>query len=345
MTPPDRTRPARGTSPRVVVMGGGTGIGACLRGLKRLPVDLTAIVTVADDGGSSGRLRKDFAVPPPGDVRNCLVALSEGDPVLARLFDYRFPDSLLKGHSFGNLFLVVLTNLLGSFTAAVDVARDVLSVRGRVLPSTDARVVLVATHPDGTKSTGEQRISSCGRPITALALRPEPPPVAPEIRRCLVEADLVVIGPGSLFTSLVPNLLVPGVTDALAACRGRVILVANIMTEPGETAGMSLEDHVRVLKDVGGLSRLDLILASSTGIDPAAAARYRETGAEILVASPRRGSLRRTPVDVMDLSMVDETGRIRHDPEKLAAAVSGLLWKTKGAPGGRQSLRRRHHRQ
>lgn len=311
--------------PRVLVMGGGTGISACLEGIKDHPCDITAIVTVADDGGSSGRLRKDYHMLPPGDIRNCLVALSGGDPLLAKLFNYRFPDSILRGHSFGNLLLAVLTNLTGDFRAAVNRAGHLLSVRGRVLPSTDTRVVLVAIHPDGTRSTGEQCISRCRKPIIGMQLRPEPPPVSAEIRDLIEAADLVVIGPGSLFTSLIPNLLIPGMTDAIARTRGRVILVANLMTQPGETDGFTIEDHVRILRTVGGLSRLDLVLCSTTPIPEEIAARYRAAGAA-LIGVPSGGCLvDGVRAEVADLSIITGEERVRHDPARLAEVLRGLV--------------------
>ncbi len=318
----DGAAPARS---KVVVIGGGTGISECLRGLRRLDIDLTAIVTVADDGGSSGRLRKDFHVPPPGDIRNCLVAMSEGDPLVAKLFSYRFPDSVLKGHSFGNLCLVVLTNLLGSFTAAVAKAGEILQVRGRVLPSTDVRVVLVASHPDGTKSTGEQCISRCGKPIVGMELRPKPPPVNPEIRDRIAEADLVVIGPGSLFSGLIPNLLVQGMAEALKSAKGTVLVVGNLMTQPGETDGFTLEDHLRVLGEVGGLQRIDAIVVNGTPIPIEIADRYKHAGAELLRVPVRSRNLLSVPVRVEDLAVVTEDGLVRHDPAKLADAMADIL--------------------
>ena len=207
------------TNRKVVVFGGGTGISAALEGIKESGSEVTAIVTVADDGGSSGRLRKDYHMLPPGDIRNCLVALSDGDPLLGELFNYRFEDSILKGHSFGNLFLAVLTRLTGDFRAAVDRARGLRGVTNRVIPSTSTRVVLVARHPDGTRSTGEQCISRGGKPISGMELKPQPPSISDEIKGVIAEADLLVLGPGSLFTSLVPNLLVPGMPEALAEAR------------------------------------------------------------------------------------------------------------------------------
>lgn len=305
-------------------MGGGTGISSCLEGIKHHPCDVTAIVTVADDGGSSGRLRKDYHMLPPGDIRNCLVALSMGDPLLGQLFSYRFSDSILRGHSFGNLLLAVLTSLTGEFRTAVERASRLLSVRGRVIPSTDTRVVLVATHPDGTRSTGEQCISKCKKPITGMQLRPEPPAVSEEIRSVILAADLIVVGPGSLFTSLIPNLLVPGMNDTIAESKARVVLVSNLMTQPGETDGFDLADHVRVLRDVGGLKRLESVLVSSTPVPTEVAERYKSAGAKLLFSSASSKSISDCTLVSADMSTITAEGRLRHDPAKLSMELSRL---------------------
>ena len=282
---------ALGQLTKIAVIGGGTGISPCLSGIKHLTTSITAIVTVADDGGSSGRLRKDYDMLPPGDIRNCLVALSSAEPLLTDLFSYRFDDELLRGHSFGNLFLAVLTKLTGDFRQAIERARMILDVRGVVIPSTTERVVLVAEHDDGTKSTGEQRISTSQKPIRALSLRPTPKPVSQEIRSAIEDADLVVIGPGSLFTSIIPNLLVPGMPDAIAKSRGKVVLVANLVTQPGETDGFDLERHVNALHDLGGLRRIDFILVHDGPIPADVEERYRSSGAEVLRAPQGAASL------------------------------------------------------
>jgi uncharacterized cofD-like protein len=314
-----------GSSPlRVVVLGGGTGISPCLSGIKPLTDDITAIVTVADDGGSSGRLRKDYDMLPPGDIRNCLVALSAAEPLLADLFSYRFEDSLLRGHAFGNLFLAVLTRLTGDFRQAIERARQILNVKGRVLPSTERRVVLVATHPDGAKSTGEQRISRVRRPIVGLALRPEPPPVSEEIRAAVAAADLVVLGPGSLFTSILPNLLVPGLSDCIASSRARVVLAANLATQPGETDGFDLERHLTALRTIGGLKRIDRVLVHEGAIEPETAARYLKSGAELL-RPPRGGEILGVPVLRADVAHETADGKLRHHGPRLAAALRAAL--------------------
>lgn len=286
---------------------------------------MTAIVTVADDGGSSGRLRKDYHMLPPGDIRNCLVALSEGDPLLSQLFDYRFEDSILKGHSFGNLFLAVLTRLTGDFRAAVDRARGLLGVTSRVIPSTSTRVVLVAEHPDGTRSTGEQCISRGGKSIVGMELKPQPPHVSEEIREVIAAADLIVIGPGSLFTSLVPNLLVPGMTEALAAARAPVVLVANLVTQPGETDDFTLADHVRAIRDVGGLARLDRLIVNVEHVSSEVRERYLETGADLIAVADGLDSIEGVPVLAANLVTLTDDGVLRHDATRLAETLQGVL--------------------
>jgi uncharacterized cofD-like protein len=317
---------------RVVVVGGGTGISSVLKGLKRAPVALTAIVTVGDDGGSSGRLRKDYRMSPPGDIRNCLVAMSEADPLVEKLLEYRFEDAILKGHSFGNLLLVVLTQLEGDFRKAIDWAADFLQVRGRVIPSTDCRVVLVASHPDGTRTTGEQRISACGKPITRMALLPAPPQISKEIVQEIVGADLVVLGPGSLYTSIIPNLLVPGFSKALSDCRGRIALVSNLMTQPGETDDHTLSDHLRALIEVGGLERLDLLLVDNSEVDLGVHQRYTEAGAALLSnQTPKSETFPGLRLVTGPIAELTPGGHWRHRPAALADALLKILAQEEGA--------------
>ena len=317
---------SREESPRrkVVVLGGGTGIFPCLEGLKNSNCDVTAVVTVADDGGSSGRLRKDYHIHPPGDIRNCLVALSHADPLLRELISYRFEDSMLKGHSFGNLLIAVLTRLTGDFRRAIEETRRILGVEGRVIPSTATRVVLVAAHPDGTKSTGEQSISRSGKPIVGMELRPEPPPVSEEIEAAIAEADLVVVGPGSLYTSIVPNLLVPGMARALYRTKALVTLAANLMSQPGESDALDLGVHIRTLFDIGGLRRLDVALVNSDPVPEEVLFRYQKTGAEPVVAREAGEWLRGAELVRAPLLSLCENGKVRHDGKRLCEVLLQL---------------------
>src|SRR5215212_3530685 len=238
----------RERGPKIVTIGGGTGLSTMLRGLKRYSANITAIVTVADDGGSSGRLRRDLGVLPPGDFRNCIVALAEAEPLMDQLFQYRFREgSDLEGHSFGNLFIVAMSGITGNFEEAIREASRVLAVRGQILPSTLANVTLFAELSDEALVEGESKISEATIPIKRVYLQPERPAAYPEAVRAILEADLVVIGPGSLYTSILPNLLVDGIAKALMATDAFTVYVCNVATQPGETDGFRMGDHVKTL--------------------------------------------------------------------------------------------------
>jgi uncharacterized cofD-like protein len=245
---------------KVVAIGGGTGLATLLRGLKSfVPLrsdrptgkpyisNLTAVVTVTDDGGSSGRLRKDLGVLPPGDIRNCMIALSEDEQLLARLFQYRFTSGELEGHNFGNLFLTALSSITGDFAEAVKLSSGILKARGEIVPSTTSNVQLDAILDDGSRVRGETSISASRRRIVRIKLVPANARPLPQTLRALAEADLITIGPGSLFTSLVPNLLVNGIPEAIAASKGLKAYVGNLMTQANESLGMTASDHIRVL--------------------------------------------------------------------------------------------------
>src|SRR5579885_1776971 len=245
------------TSPlRVVAIGGGTGLSALLHGLKRFArpfdsspaLDITAIVTVTDDGGSSGRLRRDFDVLPPGDIRNCMVALSEDEALLSRLFQYRFSNGRgLKGHSFGNLFLTALNHLTGDFAEAVKLSSEVLASKGHIYPSTAANVTLEARLESGRTVRGESRISRTRGRIESVRLRPRRCRPLPETLAAIAQADLITLGPGSLFTSVVPNLLVEGIPEAIRNSPALKAYFVNLMWQPGETTGFNASDHVKAI--------------------------------------------------------------------------------------------------
>jgi uncharacterized cofD-like protein len=243
---PSRSRPLR-----IVSIGGGNGLSTLLRGLKRYvkagegSIEVTAVVTVTDDGGSSGRLRRDFDVLPPGDIRNCMVALSEDETLLSRLFQYRFSSGRgLKGHSFGNLFLTAMTHLTGDFGQAVKLSAEVLAVVGRIYPSTASNVVLEATLANGSKLAGETRISHSKSRIEKIELRPRKPKPLSETLDAIAQADLITLGPGSLFTSVIPNLLVDGIPRAIASSPAIKAYFVNLMSQPGETNNFRASDHV-----------------------------------------------------------------------------------------------------
>jgi len=235
------------SGPRVVAIGGGTGLSVVLAGLRNRAGHITAVVSMADDGGSSGKLRQELGLQPPGDLRKCLIALADEEPQMQELLDYRFPENELGGHNFGNLFLTVLARIRGDFGAGVREANRILSVRGQVLPSTLDRVFLVAEHEDGTKTTGQALIAKTEKRIKRLELKPTPEPVAADIKRAIEEADLIVLGPGSLYTSVLPNLMIEGLSEALAKSKAKKVFVCNIMTYEGETRGFDLPDFLNAI--------------------------------------------------------------------------------------------------
>jgi uncharacterized cofD-like protein len=340
---------------RIVSIGGGNGLATLLRGLKRRaqadgPLEITAVVTVTDDGGSSGRLRRDFDVLPPGDIRNCMVALSQDEALLARLFDYRFASGRgLKGHSFGNLFLTAMTRLTGDFFQAVRLSSEVLAVEGRIYPSTASDVALEATLSDGRRIAGETCIGRSPGVIERIHLRPRRVKPLAGTLDAIAQADLITIGPGSLYTSIVPNLLVDGIPRALAASRATKAYFMNLMTQPGETTGLKASDHVRALLKHAGRSARGLIDVCVVNTGPLAGRAVREYGAR--AARPVEtdiAAIERLGVRVLCANLVGPSGRsgtprgrakIRHDPEAIAAAALGLARGTwdaaRGAPSGK----------
>ncbi len=262
---------------RTVAIGGGTGLASVLRGLKSLDCDITAIVTVADDGGSSGRLRKDMGMLPPGDIRNCLLALAEAEPDMTSLFNHRFARGALAGHNFGNLFLAAMTEMTGDFQLAVKTMSRILAVKGRVVPATLSDVTLRADMEDGSVVLGEYAIPQVRKRIRKLSLVPPDPPALDEAVSAIGGADGIIIGPGSLYTSVIPNLLVPGIREAIAASSAKKLYVCNIMTQPGETDGYSVSDHVFAIEKHAGRLATS-VLANIAEAPEETAAKYAEEG-------------------------------------------------------------------
>ncbi|MFN8638938.1 MAG: gluconeogenesis factor YvcK family protein [Dehalococcoidia bacterium] len=310
--------------PRVVAIGGGTGLSNLLRGLKQYSSNLTAIVTVADDGGSSGMLRRDLGVIPPGDIRNCIAALADSEPLVTDLFQYRFDEATggqLGGHSFGNLFIVAMSRVTGSMEEAIRETSRVLRVRGRIVPSTLSDVILGARMDDDTVIRGESRIGHAGRHIQELFIEPSNVPVNAEAVAALREADLVVIGPGSLYTSVLPNLLVRGLAEALMASPGYKVFISNVATEHGETDGMSAADHYASLrKHLQNRDIADAVLANSN----LPAEPFPEEWHSQPVAAPGDADYGRARLVLADL--VDHDVRYRHDTERLASHVMRLYF-------------------
>ena len=313
--------------PSIVAIGGGTGLSTLLSGLKRYSSHITAIVTVADDGGSSGALRRELGFLPPGDIRNCLAALSTEEPLLTRLFQYRFSaGSGLEGHSFGNLFLSALSAITGSLETAITASSRVLAVQGQVVPATNADVRLWAELEDGTRLEGESAIGKARSPIVRMGCLPEKPPALPRALEAIAHADLILLGPGSLYTSLLPNLLVPELVTAIQRSRAPRLYICNLMTQPGETDGLDVSGHLRAIEaqlaSLGVSKRLfDCVLAQEPIRESTLLSHYRKLGAEPVICDSRQ--LQQEGFDVMQAPLQGSrpTATLRHDPRSLALAV------------------------
>jgi uncharacterized cofD-like protein len=308
---------------RIVAIGGGTGLSTLLRGLKEYTSNLTAIVTVTDDGGSSGRLRQELGVLPPGDIRNCLVALADSEATMTDLFQYRFNEGNgLTGHSFGNLFIAAMCGIAGNFDQAIKESSKVLNIKGRVLPSTLSNVALEATLADGSTVLGETAISKARSPIKQLALIPAVCAPLEESLEAIAAADVIVLGPGSLYTSIMPNLLVPGVAHAVARANAVKVYVCNIMTQPGETDGMTASDHAKALLGVAGARIFDYALINIE--QPTRLLRVYESGGAHQVA-PDFDAVAALGVTPVPGGFVSEDQQVRHDTKRLAQAIVKLI--------------------
>lgn len=283
------------------------------------------MVTVTDDGGSSGMLRREFGVLPPGDIRNCIAALADDEDLLTRLFQYRFPNGGgLLGHSFGNLFLTALTGITGDFHQAILTAESVLSVRGKIFPATLTDVRLRGRGASGRVYEGESAVGLSGEELTGVELDPPAPPAFPQAVAALDNADLILLGPGSLYTSILPNLLIPGIRQVIAKAKARVVLLLNLMTQPGETDGMMGLDHLRALERHVGNGIIDAVLYNSSAIPEGLLAHYAETGSEPVAVE--RAVFEALGLAVVEADLLAADGDlIRHDSEKLAAAVLEMM--------------------
>jgi uncharacterized cofD-like protein len=347
-----QAEPHRGSTPKVVAIGGGTGLPNVLRGLRPLlfpdaaaPRErLIAIVATSDDGGSSGRLRAEFNVIPPGDIRNCLAALSDNHSQIADIFQYRFgAGDGLNGHAIGNLVLTALADVTNDFAQAVEIASRVIGARGVVLPATSELVTLVAEFSDGRVLSGETAIAAARGKIERLSLLPDRPRCSPQVIDALHRADVIVVGPGSLFTSILPPLLVPEVSDAIHVSKGIRILVANLMTEPGETDSLSVLDHLLTIERHTGRQWFDYVIYNTLPVPDALARAYGARGALPLVTGNfELNALERLGVRAIGVPLVSEhpAGKIRHHPECLAAAITALAqgklgaWRSRSELGG-----------
>ena len=311
----------RKRGPKIVVIGGGTGLSTLLRGIKEYTTNVTAIVTVADDGGSSGRLRRELGVLPPGDFRNCIAALADAEPLMTKLFQYRFSEgSGLDGHSFGNLFIVAMSGVTGSFEQAIRESGRVLAVRGQILPSTIENVTLCAELADEVHVAGESQISLSNKAIKRVYLQPEYPMAYPEAIRAILDADYIVVGPGSLYTSILPNLLVRDLASALVASNALKVYVCNVATQRGETDDFTVKDHVAALLRHLPENPFHFVLANDK-VGAVLPAHWH-----VNQVSPTGEDLKLAGTELVQADVVDPKNPLRHDPKKLAQALMRLFY-------------------
>ncbi len=313
-----------GRGPKVVAIGGGTGLSVLLSGLKEYTSNITAIVTVADDGGSSGRLRQQFDILPPGDIRNCLVALADASTLMRDLFQFRFDaGSEFSGHNFGNLFITVMTRLTGDFEKAIKETSKVLALRGQVIPSTLSNVVLVAEHKDGTTTIGENNIPKSRIPVKRVSLRPEFPQATPEAIKAIEEAQVIILGPGSLYTSIIPNLLIKEITSAIVASDAVKVYVCNAMTQPGETESYRASNHIKTLVAHSHARIFDYCILNIAPISNDILKRYTQENSFPVINDTK--NIRDMGYRVIEEEIVFSDGLIRHDHLKLAKVILGLI--------------------
>jgi len=303
----------------IVAIGGGTGLSTILYGLKHISSDITAVVTVADDGGSSGRLIADFDIPPPGDIRNCLVALAKEENLMSSLFLYRFDRGDVSGHSFGNLLIAALSEITGDFISAIKQASSILNIKGKVLPSTLSKVSLEAVLIDGTKILGQSKIMKSPSPIDRIVLVPEDVPAMPEVIESILKAKFVIIGPGSLFTSIIPNLLIRDLTEAIEKTNATRIYICNVMTQHGETDGFNAQKHLSKIFEHSNRRVIDFIMVNNTVIPGSLIGAYIKEDAHPVEYDI--GSLRRMGVKVIEDDLLSFTNLVRHDPAKVANSI------------------------
>lgn len=312
--------------PKIVVIGGGTGLSVLLKGLKQYTSNITAIVAVTDDGGSSGRLRGELGIIPPGDIRNCLVALADRESLMEEVLQYRFKSGELAGHSLGNLFLAGLNDVTGGFDGAVQALSKVLAIRGQVLPATLQDAAVGAELADGTKVLGECCVSDSKQPIKRVFLDPEECFPVPEASKAINEADAIILGPGSLYTSVIPNLLVRGMADNIVRSKARKIYICNVMTQPGETQAYTARDHVQAILDHAG-PVVDTVVVNDEPIPNRLLRKYRQQGS-IPVKNDIK-ELEKLGLEVFADKLVYQTDVVRHQPEKLAKAIMHIIIKSK----------------
>lgn len=311
--------------PKVVVIGGGTGMPVLLRGLKNFPIDLVAVVTVADDGGSTGRLRDEMAIPAPGDIRNVIAALSDAEPMLVELFQHRFQDGNgLSGHSLGNLLLAAMTSVTGDFYDGIKEISRVLNVKGKIYPISTEKISLHAKMKDGTIVSGESNIPLSSKEIDHVFLRPEPIKPFSHAVQAILDADLIVVGPGSLYTSIMPNLIVPSVQEALEMTNAKIVYICNLMTQAGETTGYKASDHVEAIHRHVGRGILHSIVVHNEPIKETVKEKYAEENAEPVIYDIDR--LLSLGLEIIEGDIVNRRyPTVRHDTDKIAELLYSLL--------------------
>ena len=310
--------------PKVVVVGGGTGLSTMLRGIKKYTSNITAIVTVADDGGSSGVLRDELDILPPGDIRNCLVALANTEPLMENLFQYRFKEGELEGHSFGNLFIATLSKITGDFHQGVKKSSDVLAIRGQVLPSTLHDMKLYAKLENGNTVKGESNIPETEGKIKKLSIDPADCEALPEALQAIKQADAVILGPGSLYTSVLPNLLIENLAAEIKKTDALKIYACNVMTQPGETDDYTASEHVQAIYDHIGEQIIDYVLVNDGEVEEELLEKYAEEGAYPVEVDWNQ--LLEQNLEIISEDLINQTDLVRHDPDKLAQVIMNLIF-------------------
>jgi uncharacterized cofD-like protein len=308
----------RGRGPRIVAIGGGTGLSSLLRGLKTYTSNLSVIVTVADDGGSSGRLRDEYRILPPGDFRQCLIALADAEPLMKQLFEHRFKEGSLDGHSFGNLFIMAMADVTGNFEHALRESGKILAVKGTIVPSTLQDVTLVASI-NGATVEGESKIPKQNAPISHVFLKPDGAQINPEAAQAILNAELIIIGPGSLYTSIMPNLLVEGMVEAIKASPALKVYICNLAAQSGETDGYAVDDYLRVIREHVGANLFDFVLVNSN-------LSHTPTGGQSQVIFKPGDVTKHPDVRFIAADVVNVRLPSHHDPDKLARTIMRKVW-------------------
>ena len=309
--------------PKIVAVGGGTGLSTMLKGIKKITNNITAVVTVGDDGGSSGRLRQELGILPPGDIRNCIAALADDEDLVTKLFQYRFKTGEgLEGHSFGNLFLTALCAITGNMVKAVQESSKVLNIRGRVLPSTLDDMKLAAEMEDGSIVEGESNIPESGKKIKRLFTQPANCKALPDVISAIKEADLIILGPGSLYTSVIPNLLIKEISEAISKSSAKKIYVCNIMTQPGETTGYTASEHIQAILDHSGYSNLVQAMLVNNSLPEDLSPDYEKADSYPVVIDTEK--IKEKNIDVVSTRLYEENDQkyVRHSPARLARAIA-----------------------